>query len=165
MPETNFNLLLLKNYAPGHNANLLEGLSYFNAVKIHQLDMISTKDLANYFDGCEAVLDGIFGYSFSGPISENYVHIFDELRKSENKTFSIDVPSGWDMEKGNIFGGFVPQGNISLGAVKTCLKKYNGFHYFCDRFVPKNLLQEMGVINPSYEETTQLFVEITNKIH
>lgn len=50
------------------------------------------------------IVDGIFGFSFKPPVREPYDKILDGFKEIKNKVpiFSIDIPSGWDVEKGNI---------------------------------------------------------------
>lgn len=50
--------------------------------------------------------------------------------------FSIDIPSGWDVEKGNIHGSFTPNYLISLTLPKIGCKNFNGKHYLGGRFIP-----------------------------
>ena len=48
---------------------------------------------------------------------------------------SIDIPSGWDVDKGNIYSTFCPKMNISLTLPKQCMDGYKGIHYLGGRFL------------------------------
>ena len=47
------------------------------------------------------IIDAIFGFSFKPPIKPPFNMIFDSFKEAQKPIFSIDVPSGWDIEKGN----------------------------------------------------------------
>jgi NAD(P)H-hydrate epimerase len=59
------------------------------------------------------------------------------VQKKETKIISIDIPSGWDVEKGNVNDTFVPDMLISLQAPKLCAENFKGAHYVGGRFVPE----------------------------
>lgn len=69
--------------------------------------------------------------------------------------FSIDIPSGWDVEKGcPLEGGIHPEFLISLTAPKLCAKDFRGkYHYLGGRFVPPALEEKYGLSLPTYEGT------------
>ena len=50
--------------------------------------------------GYDMVIDAIFGFSFQGPIRKPYDEILNGLKNLNIPIFSIDIPSGWDIEKG-----------------------------------------------------------------
>ena len=51
---------------------------------------------------------------------------------------SVDIPSGWDVEKGDISNtGLLPEMLISLTAPKQCASTFTGVHYVGGRFVPE----------------------------
>ena len=65
---------------------------------------------------------------------------------------SVDIPSGWDVEGGDVNQlGLSPDLLISLTAPKICAKHFKGkFHYLGGRFIP-NALQEKYQLNlPQY---------------
>lgn len=69
--------------------------------------------------------------------------------------FSIDIPSGWDIEKGEPDeGGIQPELLISLTAPKLCAKKFTGnYHYLGGRFVPPKLEEKYSLCLPKYPGT------------
>ena len=65
---------------------------------------------------------------------------------------SIDVPSGWDVEKGDAHGvGLMPALLISLTAPKVCARHFEGrFHYLGGRFVPPAVQEKYRLNLPPY---------------
>lgn len=101
----------------------------------------------------DVVLDAIFGFSFKPPVRAP----FDEaltLLSGENvpPIVSVDVPSGWDVERGRPEGALPVSGDgnegkkapalepavlISLTAPKEGVRQFKGRHFLGGRFVPK----------------------------
>ena len=76
------------------------------AVKVPFLEeMPESAKIGDHFD---AVIDAIFGFSFSGEIRAPFKDVIDRLGSSGVPILSVDIPSGWDLEKGNQFGTFTP---------------------------------------------------------
>ena len=50
----------------------------------------------------ELLIDAIFGFSFKPPIRPPYDYIINELKLTKIPILSVDIPSGWDVEKGFI---------------------------------------------------------------
>lgn len=48
----------------------------------------------------DLVIDGIFGFSFHGPLKEPFDKVLTELKDVSKPIFSIDIPSGWELAKG-----------------------------------------------------------------
>ena len=47
------------------------------------------------------VVDSIFGFSFKPPIRAPFDHIINSLTQLKDlPVISVDIPSGWDLEKG-----------------------------------------------------------------
>ena len=61
-------------------------------------------EMPEYLDtmSYDLVLDAIFGFSFKGDIRSPFDTIVEALGKSEIPICSIDVPSGWNVDEGNI---------------------------------------------------------------
>ena len=83
------------------------------------------------------IVDGIFGFSFKPPIRKPYDSVLDLFQIIQKPIFSIDIPSGWDVVKGNISNQFTPDYLISLTLPKLVAKNYKGKHYLGGRFIPK----------------------------
>jgi len=52
--------------------------------------------------GFDLILDGIFGFSFQGEIRAPFDAVIATLKQCQPPIFAIDIPSGWDVEKGNV---------------------------------------------------------------
>ena len=70
---------------------------------------------------------------------------------------SIDIPSGWDVELGNVSGkGLDPEMLISLTFPKICASKFFGrYHFVGGRFVPPDMAKEYGFELPVYPDSDQ----------
>ncbi|XP_060613792.2 NAD(P)H-hydrate epimerase [Anolis sagrei] len=99
------------------------------------------------------VVDAIFGFSFQGAVREPFAGILGVLEKVTLPIASIDIPSGWDVEKGHP-EGIQPDLLISLTAPKMAAKHFGGrYHFLGGRFVPKALEEKYGLRLPPYPET------------
>lgn len=86
----------------------------------------------------DVILDAIFGFSFKPPIRAPFDKVLPLLIESRLPIVSVDIPSGWDVEKGNEAGvGLNPDVLISLTAPKEGVKDFTGRHFLGGRFVPK----------------------------
>eukprot|EP01121_Diplochlamys_sp_Union-15-3_P001422 TRINITY_DN1122_c0_g1_i3.p1 TRINITY_DN1122_c0_g1~~TRINITY_DN1122_c0_g1_i3.p1 ORF type:complete len:243 (-),score=44.70 TRINITY_DN1122_c0_g1_i3:119-775(-) len=83
------------------------------------------------------IVDAIFGYSFTGEIRSPFDAIIKNVNDCKIPVFSIDIPSGWNVEKGNEEGkGLNADTLISLTVPKLGVKNFKGKHYLGGRFVP-----------------------------
>ncbi|XP_066484182.1 NAD(P)H-hydrate epimerase isoform X2 [Tiliqua scincoides] len=99
------------------------------------------------------VVDAIFGFSFQGAVREPFATILSTLEQVTIPVASIDIPSGWDVEKGNP-GGLQPDMLISLTAPKAAAKQFAGrYHFLGGRFVPTALQEKYALNLPPYPET------------
>ena len=83
-----------------------------------------------------------------------------EFRRKRPPIVSVDIPSAWDVEKGNINGSFNPQVLLSLSAPKLGSAKFTGRHFLGGRFIPDEMDREMGLFLPDFETDSQI-VDIT----
>ncbi|KAF4378325.1 hypothetical protein G4B88_015896 [Cannabis sativa] len=69
---------------------------------------------------------------------------------------SVDIPSGWHVEEGDIGGeGIKPDMLVSLTAPKLCAKQFSGPHHFLGgRFVPPLIAEKYKLHLPSYSGTS-----------
>ncbi|KQJ96488.1 pyridoxine/pyridoxamine 5'-phosphate oxidase 1, chloroplastic isoform X2 [Brachypodium distachyon] len=119
------------------------------------------QDLSGQFD---IVIDAMFGFSFHGtprPPFDDLIQrllllsvIGDSVKRLP--IVSVDIPSGWHVEEGDINGGGIkPDMLVSLTAPKLCAKKFNGPHHFLGgRFVPPPILRKYGLELPPYPGTS-----------
>ncbi|DBA01795.1 TPA: hypothetical protein N0F65_002911 [Lagenidium giganteum] len=132
---------------------LFQGLvTQCEQLRIPILDGITSKDdIDAKFD---LIVDGIFGFSFEGSIRVPFDTIIAQLKKSHRPIVSIDIPSGWHVEKGNVDGvGLEPKMLVSLTTPKLCAQHFAGpdkIHYVGGRFVPPELAEEFKLELPDY---------------
>jgi len=159
--------LLLFGYQPyilypkRPNKTLFQGLttqcSKMGVEFIEDMPSASEIALKYYF-----VIDAIFGFSFkkgSGirPPFDNIIRTLTQLCDDHKDTplFSIDIPSGWDVEQGDVEGdGIKPETLISLTAPKLFAKTYRGKNHFLGgNFVPTALAKKYDLVLPKYSGT------------
>jgi NAD(P)H-hydrate epimerase len=89
-----------------------------------------------------------FEFSFKGEIRAPFAEIIEKLKHVNVPIISIDVPSGWDVEKGDVDGsGLQPEMLISLTSPKSLARDFRGkYHWLAGRFVPF-ALQEKYELN------------------
>ncbi|XP_019845536.1 NAD(P)H-hydrate epimerase isoform X1 [Bactrocera dorsalis] len=102
----------------------------------------------------DLIVDALFGFSFKPPVRETFVPITEILLNTKIPIASIDIPSGWDVEKGKIReNDFEPDMLISLTAPKLCAKMFKGkYHYLGGRFVPPALQEKFQLNLPEYHD-------------
>lgn len=112
----------------------------------------SVLELNNSFS---LIVDALFGFSFKPPVRPHFKPILEALQQTTSPICSIDIPSGWDVEKGcPESGGLQPEMLISLTAPKLCAQSFKGKHHFLGgRFVPPSLSEKYGLDLPSYPGT------------
>lgn len=85
----------------------------------------------------DIIIDGILGFSFAPPLKGNVKTVIEEFKFSSIPIFSIDIPSGWNVNEGNIDNLFEPEYLISLTLPKLGVKSFKGTHFVGGRFIPK----------------------------
>lgn len=86
----------------------------------------------------DVVLDAIFGFSFQPPVRAPFDAALPLLAQSGLPIVSVDIPSGWNVERGNVDGvGLDPDVLVSLTAPKEGVRGFAGRHFLGGRFVPK----------------------------
>ncbi|KAF7277794.1 NAD(P)HX epimerase isoform X2 [Rhynchophorus ferrugineus] len=101
------------------------------------------------------IVDALFGFSFKPPVREEFQSVIDLMKTTSLPIASIDIPSGWNVEKGEPDeGGIKPELLISLTAPKQCASFFSGtFHYLGGRFVPPKLEEKYNLNLPKYPGT------------
>lgn len=130
-----------------------------------QMDQLNIKVSSSLPDNFEAdyelILDGIFGFSFNPDkgIRPPFDDIISSLIQTTIPIVSIDIPSGWHVEKGpsEVDSFLQPDMLISLTAPKLCAKYFNGkHHYLGGRFVPPFIREKYSLQTlPEYEGSSQ----------
>ncbi|KAJ3227620.1 NAD(P)H-hydrate epimerase [Clydaea vesicula] len=160
---------------PKPNKNFNHLLRQCESHKVLILD-----DLSNISVDFDVVIDAVFGFSFKGNKKKSYIEkyltgiliIKGDIRDPFGKVIkflnftkipiaSIDIPSGYDVEKGNTDNLFVPALLISLTCPKLGVKNFKGRHFLGGRFIPNELEVKYELNTPSYHGSEQI-VEITN---
>ena len=122
-----------------------------------EVAFVIPEDIDSKFD---AVVDSMFGFGSTGSLRPPFDQILKKLTDIVTPILSVDIPSGWDVEGGDVHGtGFMPEALISLTAPKKCSTSFRGRHYLGGRFVPPKIRQQYRLKLPSYPGTSQ-FVEI-----
>lgn len=100
----------------------------------------------------DVIVDALFGFSFKPPVRPSFEAALKKLALTTTPVASVDVPSGWDVEQGDINGTDLrPDFLISLTAPKMCASHFAGrFHYLGGRFVPSPLSDKYKLQLPSY---------------
>ena len=99
------------------------------------------------------VVDAIFGFSFKGSARAPFDSVLLTLLSlAKAAVTSVDVPSGWDVEKGDIDNkGLKPDLLISLTAPKECSRQFSGRHHYLGlRMVPPALAAKYSLDLPEY---------------
>ncbi|PPQ98133.1 hypothetical protein CVT26_003177 [Gymnopilus dilepis] len=105
----------------------------------------------------DVILDAIFGFSFKPPMRAPFDTVIPLLNQSRLPIVSVDIPSGWDVEKGNDLGvGLQPDVLVSLTAPKEGVKDFTGRHFLGGRFVPKYLEKKYELNLPPYPGHDQI---------
>jgi NAD(P)H-hydrate epimerase len=106
----------------------------------------------------DVILDAIFGFSFSGAVRAPFDAILPALRASSKPLVSVDIPSGWDVERGPpADGGLAPDVLVSLTAPKACAAHFRGRqHFLGGRFVSPHIAEKYNIVQPHFAGTEQV---------
>ncbi|KAH3901503.1 related to NAD(P)H-hydrate epimerase [Saccharomycodes ludwigii] len=136
---------------------------------------IDKPSLTKYLAECRCVVDGVFGFSFKPPIRkdsvffpimEAMVEYSNANGKGSGNVISIDIPSGWDVDKGPLsltnddHAKYVqPKVLISLTVPKLCthfLDPTFTKHYVGGRFISGPFAESLGFKSFDYKGTDQI---------
>ncbi|KIS69320.1 NADHX epimerase [Mycosarcoma maydis] len=141
-------------------------------VQLHNLGLpfVSQDDFQDALEEADVVLDSIFGFNFKGDVREPFrapleilkyeSRIEFEARKKMPPIVSVDIPSSWHVELGNVNKAFTPSVLISLSAPKLGALAFAGRHFLGGRFLPEDLEAKFDLQLPDYPGTEQV-IEIT----
>jgi len=108
----------------------------------------------------DVVLDAIFGFSFKPPVRAPFDVALPLIARAGLPIVSVDIPSGWDVERGDAVELGVPVLHpdvlVSLTAPKEGVRKFMGRHFLGGRFVPKTLEEKYELNLPPYPGFAQI---------
>lgn len=105
----------------------------------------------------DLIIDALFGFSFSGDVREPFKDVVQNLKTTSKPIVAVDIPSGWDVEKGNVNNQFFsPDTLVSLTAPKLGVQQFKGRHFIGGRFVPPSLAKKFELQIPKYPEGDQV---------
>ncbi|XP_068630484.1 NAD(P)H-hydrate epimerase [Battus philenor] len=111
----------------------------------------------------KVLVDALFGFSFKPPVRDELKPALDVLIDGGLPVCSVDIPSGWDVEKGpDSNKALKPALLISLSAPKLCAKPEfigSAKHFLGGRFLPPGIVSKYNLTLPSYPNQDQI-VEI-----
>ncbi|KAK0551101.1 hypothetical protein OC845_002351 [Tilletia horrida] len=124
-----------------------------------EVEFIDQEDFEDALENADVVLDAIFGFSFKGEVREPFREPLELLKNESRMEFesrrklppivSVDIPSAWDVDEGNIDNrSFVPQVLISLTAPKLGARTFQGRHFLGGRFLPPAMAERYGIVLP-----------------
>jgi len=123
------------------------------------LDIPVTKELPDVSkkEAYGVIVDAIFGFSFSGEVRAPFDTVLAALRESPIPVVAVDIPSGWDVEKGDVHGkGVRPTVLVSLTAPKQGASSFSGAHYVGGRFVAPKFAEKCNITLPPYPGADQV---------
>ena len=92
----------------------------------------------------DVILDAIFGFSFKPPVRAPFDLAIPLIASAGLPIVSVDIPSGWDVERGDDADAralgvpvLYPDVLVSLTAPKEGVRKFSGRHFLGGRFVHK----------------------------
>ncbi|XP_072940827.1 NAD(P)H-hydrate epimerase [Epargyreus clarus] len=108
----------------------------------------------------KVLVDALFGFSFKPPVREELKPALDALIDAGLPVCSVDIPSGWDVEKGpGSDRALKPTLLISLSAPKLCAKPEilgNAKHVLGGRFLPPKIIEKYNLTIPAYPAQDQV---------
>lgn len=128
-----------------HFVNLVKQCEDMNIPILDEVPMSSAEG------GYDVIVDAIFGFSFHGtaprePYATAIASMVELQRRDKSLLVSVDVPSGWDVDGGDLTGtGFRPDVLVSLTAPKLSAKKYEGRHFVGGRFLPPAIAEKYNI--------------------
>ncbi|KAM3961904.1 LOW QUALITY PROTEIN: NAD(P)HX epimerase [Aphomia sociella] len=134
--------------------NLFEQCKRFGVNVVEKLP--PAKDLPNDY---KLLVDALFGFSFKPPVRDEMKPALNALIDSGLPVCSVDIPSGWDVEKGpNSTHALKPAMLISLSAPKLCARPEilnDTKHFLGGRFLPE-IVEKYNLTLPSYPAQDQV---------
>jgi len=99
------------------NLEILQRLGY----QVEQLDLTKdvTRQISDFADGADVIVDALFGTGLKGRLKDEYVALIDAINQSDGMVVAVDVPSGLDCDMGKPLGTAVKADyTVTFAAVK-----------------------------------------------
>ncbi|KAK6457877.1 YjeF N-terminal domain-containing protein [Scheffersomyces xylosifermentans] len=144
-------------YYPKRTKNQL----YSNLVtQLHDLDvneLESVEDVKRLVSvpqaGVDLIIDSLFGFSFKPPIRAPFDELIRYLAENHDKIapiVSVDIPSGWDVDKGPTDLDINATMLVSLTAPKPCAARFvdssaEKIHYLGGRFINPKIAKKYDI--------------------
>nr|CAD7459142.1 unnamed protein product [Timema tahoe] len=74
-------------------------------------------DMENLNKEYSLIVDALFGFSFKPPVRPEFADVIGALLETKVPIASVDIPSGWDVEKGPPDEGLQPELNVEVWLV------------------------------------------------
>jgi len=127
---------------------------------------LAENTLSTALAASDVVLDAIFGFSFKPPVRAPFDVALPLIARSGLPIVSVDIPSGWDVERGDAVSDvdagetsvpvLYPDVLVSLTAPKEGVRKFTGRHFLGGRFMPKALEEKYNLNLPPYPGFAQI---------
>jgi NAD(P)H-hydrate epimerase len=127
---------------PSLQKSILKNQHYANLVQQCKSMDISIVEVMPSKFSADVYIDALFGFSFQGEPREPYASIImNHFVDSQIPVVSVDVPSGWDVDRGDVLGtGFMPNVLVSLTAPKISSKTFVGRHFIGRSFLKQKMI-------------------------
>ena len=142
-------------YYPKQSNKPIYQLLQRQCVQMGSTFVSSMKEILETCGTFDVLIDAIFGFGFTGEIRPPFHEILQFMRETSIPKASIDIPSGWDVNHGNIHDSFTPNLLVSLTYPKKCAIGYSGIHYLGGRFIPPTIAHKFKLLIPTYPDTDQ----------
>ncbi|QRW14962.1 hypothetical protein RhiLY_13961 [Ceratobasidium sp. AG-Ba] len=137
------------------------------------LQIPTAPELANLSNSHDVILDAIFGFSFHPPARAPFDSALRLIGESGLPVVSVDIPSGWDVDKGpqevqtesdkeGKLAALRPEVLVSLTAPKEGVRTFRGRHFLGGRFLTPEMDKKFELNLPPYPGTDQV-VELSTE--
>lgn len=127
----------------------IQGDAAINLTILHNLGLTLQPSWQPQLEGCEWVVDALFGSGFQGEVHSPYREIIDAINASKAKVLAVDIPSGLDADTGRT-GGVCVRATITATVVAAKVgfqaaeaKEYLGTIHTVDFGVSREILARL----------------------
>lgn len=102
-------IALLKETTNPFFIRLIRTCSFNNIKVIKDLADFKEDELGSKLSSYDLLIDSLLGFSYKPPLREPFNTVINSLKLVNTKVLSVDIPSGWNVEKGNQENLFTPE--------------------------------------------------------